>query len=656
MVRVNSRQVHLDFHASELIPDVGSQFSIPQFQVALKAGHVNSITVFAKCHHSWSYYPTKVGRAHPALKIDLLGAQIEACHEIGVRAPIYYTVGWSATDAETHPEWTMRHKDGTIVTRNYDLKAPQTASKPITSWKYLCPSGTYKEHILAQTREICELYDVDGFFFDICEGPICYCANCRAGMAAAGIDVDDPEGAQAYNIRMWVQFMAEANALVHSYHPEASIFYNGTTKMGGAPEPHEMDTHYELEDLPTTWGGYDKFPLRARFFAPKGKPLLAMSGKFHTTWGEFGGFKHPEAIRFEAAAMIAYGARCSFGDQLHPSGLMDMATYENIGQAYAYVEKIEEFGLESMPYSNLGIWLCNSIPDDQGVANMLLETQRDFEVVDPAGDLGRFRTIILPGGPCLSEADAQKLRAFAAQGGTLLALGASPLDARKERFLLDVGATYVGLASYEMDYIVAGPALRAGLVSSPVLCYSAALRTQPTDGQVLAAIKEPYFDRTYGHYCSHQNTPNKPEDAAHPGALRKGNMVYLPHALGAIYYEHGARLHRDLFTNALNLIYQKPTLSVQMPSAGHVSLLHQPERRRYVAHLLYGPPLQRGRCLVIEDLVPLFNIPLALRVSQPIRRAWLPLDKLDLQTECADSVVRVTVPQVHGHQIVVFEY
>jgi hypothetical protein len=51
------RQVHLDFHTSELIENIGSDFSKEQFQSALKKGHVNSITVFAKCHHGMFYYP-----------------------------------------------------------------------------------------------------------------------------------------------------------------------------------------------------------------------------------------------------------------------------------------------------------------------------------------------------------------------------------------------------------------------------------------------------------------------------------------------------------------------------------------------------------------------------------------------------------------------
>ena len=53
MRKMPSRQVHLDFHTSPLIPGVGSQFDKKQFQAALKEGNLNSITVFAKCHHGY---------------------------------------------------------------------------------------------------------------------------------------------------------------------------------------------------------------------------------------------------------------------------------------------------------------------------------------------------------------------------------------------------------------------------------------------------------------------------------------------------------------------------------------------------------------------------------------------------------------------------
>ena len=90
-----ARQVHLDFHTSQLIPGIGERFSKTQFQEALKLGKVNHINIFGKGHHGYSYFPTRVGTTHPNLEFDLLGAQMEACHEIGVKCPVYFTVGWS---------------------------------------------------------------------------------------------------------------------------------------------------------------------------------------------------------------------------------------------------------------------------------------------------------------------------------------------------------------------------------------------------------------------------------------------------------------------------------------------------------------------------------------------------------------------------------
>ena len=56
---IGSRQIHLDFHTSDHLKDIGKSFSKLKFQEALKVAHVDSINLFAKCHHSWCYYPTK---------------------------------------------------------------------------------------------------------------------------------------------------------------------------------------------------------------------------------------------------------------------------------------------------------------------------------------------------------------------------------------------------------------------------------------------------------------------------------------------------------------------------------------------------------------------------------------------------------------------
>jgi hypothetical protein len=221
--------------------------------------------------------------------------------------------------------------------------------------------------------------------------------------------------------------------------------------------------------------------------------------------------------------------------------------------------------------------------------------------------------------------------------------------------MIDVGARYVGPARFEMDYLIAGRKLAKGLPATPFLNYNACGRIRATDGEVLSAIREPFFDRTYEHYCGHQNTPYQLKDAPQSGAVAKGNVVYLAHPLGKMYHAQGCRVHRDYFINALRLVYRKPLLQAQLPSAGRATFIHQPRQNRYVAHLLYGPPIQRGKCLVVEDLVTLRDVPVAVRVPEKIKRAYVVPGRKKLRLQKSAGAVRVTVDEFSCHAAVVFE-
>ncbi len=654
-----TRQVHLDFHTSEHIPGIGDQFSTEQWQRALTVGRVNSINIFAKGHHGWSYYPTEVGHVHPHLDFDLLGAQFEACHEIGVECPFYFTVGWSVNDAETHPEWCVRNRDGSFVWRG-DADAGPDDPFPAFTWKLLCPSGGYHELIKRQVVELCERYPLDGLWFDIYQVQHgCWCDGCRASMTEKGIDSDDRKAVAAHFAGVYKRHMADIHGTIAELHPEASVFFNGTTAIRAENQRHALhgyNTHQDLEDLPTGWGGYDTFPFRAKYFLGQGYRICAMSGKFHTSWGEFGGFKHPDALRYEAASMIAFGSACNFGDQLHPSGLMDMQTYRNIGQAFEYVERIEEYGPGGMPVSELGLWFSGNAEADEGAYKMLLELQMDFLVADEH-NLDRFRAIVVPSEPCRTDVQVAAIREYLAGGGSAVFMSEGAMDGEMSRFVFDVGADYAGPARYDVDYTVVDPALGADLVPSPVLNYVPALRIIPHPGaEILASIREPYFRRTYGHYCSHQNAPHRLENAAHPALLQSGNVLFSACPLDRMYARRAARPHRDLFESAIKRVYADPMLRVDLPSCGRISLLRQEEERRYVAHLLYATPHYRGKLELIEDLVSLRDVRVELNVPEEIGRATLIPDNVQLTLQRDGDGVRVVVPEFRMHCAVVFEY
>ncbi len=59
------RTIHLDFHTSPAIPDVGQDFDAGRFAETFAEAQVDSVTVFAKCHHGHPYYDTDRPERHP---------------------------------------------------------------------------------------------------------------------------------------------------------------------------------------------------------------------------------------------------------------------------------------------------------------------------------------------------------------------------------------------------------------------------------------------------------------------------------------------------------------------------------------------------------------------------------------------------------------
>ena len=123
-----------------------------------------------------------------------------------------------------------------------------------------------------------------------------------------------------------------------------------------------------------------------------------------------------------------------------------------------------------------------------------------------------------------------------------------------------------------------------------------------------------------------------------------------------MYYNHGAKVHRDLFTSALRIVYKTPMLEVELPSAGRVSLMHQSSDNRYVAHLLYGAPIQRGRCQVIEDLPELRDLKVTFRLPKPIRTMNLVPDGGNLDFTVDGNEIHTVVPRFRAHCALVASY
>ena len=117
------------------------------------------------------------------------------------------------------------------------------------------------------------------------------------------------------------------------------------------------------------------------------------------------------------------------------------------------------------------------------MTQQMLDANINFSVAN-AGDRGlsQYDVIILPGVPCTTAKDVERLNRYVADGGKLLLIGQGALDKGRTRLQFDTGAEYLGAGQYDKDYLVAAGDLQAGLVSSPFLCYKPALRVKPEQG------------------------------------------------------------------------------------------------------------------------------------------------------------------------------
>jgi len=658
---MNFRQIHLDFHTSEKIPGIGSRFSKKQFQEALKAGHVNSITVFSKCHHGWAYHPSDANEMHPELNFDLLQAQIEAAHEIGVKTPVYLSAGVDEKTAKAHPEWLGYHKEeGTNKPFYPDFSVP--------GFHWICLNTPYLDYLLAQIKEVCERYDADGIFLDIVSVRKCYCPTCVGQLIREGKDPYSEDDIWELAERVYANYCKRVRETIDSVKPGLPVFHNGGHIVNGRRDLANYDTHLELESLPTGGWGYDHFPLSARYAQGLGKEFLGMTGKFHESWGEFGGFKHKNALRYEAALSAANGAKCSVGDQLAPNGEMDMATYNLVGAAYKELEEKEPWLDHVTAVADIALFSTEAADTyyktrrkdrisfaNAGAARILLEGHYLFDVVDFESDIQKYKVLILPDEIRLDAAFKAKIDAFIANGGKVLASGVSALSTDSDEFVFDLGAKYISKNPYCPDYV--RPEFEiSDMDKSDYIIYADGFKAETT-GEELASRRNPFFNREAKHYCSHRHAPSSGEYGGSGITLGKDG-AYIAWNIFTEYATRAPLIAKRVVMHVLDtLLGDNKTLTTSLPAQGVTTLMNQTEDKRYVCHTLYATPIKRGTGIeVIEDIIPVYNIDVTIKTDKNIKNVYLAPSGEGIPFKAENGRISFTIPKIECAQMTVLDY
>ncbi len=644
------RQVHLDFHTSPLIPDIGVGFNKKEWQDTLKKGHVNSITVFSKCHHGYSFHPTKANEMHPHLKFDLLKSQLDACEEIGVRAPVYISAGFDEKEARRHPDWIVRSKEqmGTL----------HTFENP--GFNLICFNTPYLDMLLSQVEEVMEIYNPCEIFLDIVGERVCYCPYCLDGMKKQGLDFNNDNDVLAYSKAVYRNYLDKIQQTVKKHNPKTIIFQNSGHLSMGRRDLVDTIEILELESLPTGGWGYDHFPMSASYARTLNENYLGMTGKFHGTWGEFGGFKHPNALIYETALSLSQGAGCSIGDQMHPDGKLNTSTFDLIGKAYSEVEKKEPWCIDASNIADIGVLSVESrgfsrqseeCKADVGANRILLETKRLYNFIDIDEDFSKYKLIIMPDHIVFDNVLKEKVNNYLKNGGKILLSGVSGLDESK-KFCVDTGITYINKNQFNPTYLVPEFATVNGFTEYLMRCDSHLFKNN--SATIVSYGQNPYFNRTAQHFCSHQHAPNNREES-YPTSVINGNIAYIGWDIFTGYGTSGDFHLKELIAHFIELLIKDDvSLKVQnMPDRGIATLTQLKNKK--VVHLLFAHTTKRGQDTeVIQDIVPLFDVKLSVKCTKPKSVTLVPENQA-IDFTYANGEIAFTVPKVYIHQMISIE-
>jgi len=656
------RKVHLDFHNSTHIPKIGSKFNAEEWGDRLLTGNVNAIVVFAKDMHGLFYYPSKYGPVHPGLDFDLLGEQVKACRQRKIAVYAYYCTTWDHHLAEKHPEWRVIKRDGS----DYMPKKGQTPG-----WTALCLAHQdFLQLMDDHAREFVSTYEIDGAWFDMA-APIsseCFCPECRRQIIALGKGPNDAEVQRAHKNGLFLDWHRRIRDLVRATRPGCQTDFNDIGLACVSQRAETLD-NIDIEALPTGGWGYFYAPAQIRYQRNFGIPVYGMTGRFVSSWADFGGLKLPQQLDVELASIVANAARCDVGDQMPPSGQLDAAVYHVLGKSFGRIKRLEPWLEGAAPVTEAAL-MIPAVPFDRlrdeylyGMTKLMLETRLQFDVVEPGQPWERYGLVVLPDGFSPDAGTVERLHAYIAAGGAVIVSHLAGLQAGTGQTWLDrYGFAYAGISPFKPAYLVPQEPFTGSIPTYEYALYEGASQWKTSaSAKVHALLGEPLFQRSSEHYTSHQQSPfDHLTDYA--AVASTGRVGVLGFPVAQSYYRKGYWVYRAAFEQVLREILPTRLIDTDAPLSTEITVTYQladaalrrPER--YLIHVINWSANRKapGHPEVFESPAPLHDV--RVRLNLPLHvsvaRARAVTADTSLRVRKVKGDAEVVLPRVETHEIV----
>ncbi len=663
------RQIHLDFHTPAGVT-VGDNFNAAEFFDTLETAKVNSIALFAKCHHGYSYFDTKVGTRHPGLGFDLLGQMVAESAKRKMPVLAYFSLNVDEVFADAHPEYVAQFRDGKPV----DSQILQDGSE--LYWRWLCPNrGSWLETFFFPHVEEClRLHLIDGIFIDMA-GYLpgsCFCDDCQRLMNEQGIDPNDDTAHQQFNSATHDRFARELRRRMDAIRPGLRLEIGCYNAFGEAAKAKGVISDFYAETL-AFQTGWLAFPLLGRYLSNTGVPVMGMTGRFLKNWGDFGTVVSPAQMKYQVATHLMVGAASCIGDHMHCNGALEKAVYQTIGEAFSVLDPRQQWCVGMKRLREAAILIPDGVENAAmvaakgngvslfdtlyGAVKFFTEEHIQWDVVDASMDWSDLRTLVVATPPA-TEAALGKLEAFVADGGSLLVdpnaiLTTAPFAARWHALL---GIKSAKHGEHPGTYYSVSGQLAKGLPDMAHYVHAPGLELKPATGsKVLARLKTPPFVRSREHFYGHFHGPDILDAGAAMISSQEGRVLTFAQPLLAAYLHTGYHAHRTLLRNVFQKILPQRLLRTNAPGQLEITLGKKDGKMVLQMLPFIADRRDRNSFESLNEPIPIGGFSITLTSGPQVRRIYDPLSGREVNFRKTTRGVSFRPPPVREHQLLIAE-
>ncbi len=646
-----------------------------------------------------AYYPTRIPLHYRSRFLgdrDCFGELVEGARKLGMNV-IARTDPHAATQAikDAHPHWIAVTADG----------LPRRHWADPTLW-VTCGLGPYNfEHMTAITREIVEMYKVDGIFSNRWDGSgMCYCIHCQTNFRKdSGMELprtNDPQDEARRRYIVWrqerlFQLWRVWDSEIRKINPQASYIANAgggalsdldMKTIGGLAQTLFADRQARRGLMPPWANGKNGKEYGATMGRKAIGGIFSVGIEEPYRWKD--SVQNAEEIRLWVIDGIAHNLRPWFTK--FNGKVIDKRWLKVVEEIYDWHWRHESYLRNERSLADIAVVYSQQtatfyggeqarakVEDHAlGFYQALVESRVPFDMVHDhllsREQLQQYRTLILPNIAALSDGQCNQLREFVEAGGNLIATNETSLYDEWGRQRKDFGLASLFGASFD------------GRIDSGLRNSYLNIEKDRTTGQyhtIVRGLEEATriingvnwvhvrpHDRAAGSPLTLvPSYPDLPMEQVWPRVARtdvpgvyarqsgKGRVVYFPFDLDRTFWEVLSTDHLKLIRNAVAWAHQAdPPLTVKGPGILDVSLWEQ--KRSIAAHLvnLTNPMMMKGP---VREIIPVGAQEVRIRVPQGrvVSGVRLLVSGRTPVWRLSANLLSVTVPSINLHEVIAID-